>query len=405
MNKTITIISLNYAPEDSAIGLYSSQMAEYLVENGWEVNVVTGFPYYPQWEIADEYKDKSTWYSEKVNGVNVYRYKQFVPSNPKFSYRIIQIIDFTLGSLFGLKRIKNSDVVLSIIPFTSSAWLGKILAKRLNAKHWVHIQDFEFDAAFESGLTDDNGILKSLSKHLFNLESRILDSATLVSTISNGMLQKLKSKSRSETFFFPNWVDESFIDAKQSKKHPYLDSTKFKVLYSGNIGAKQDWELFKEVVVAFKDDQSIEFVVVGDGGMKIFVEELAKKTDNLSYYPPVPYAELNDLLCATDIHVLFQKQDVIDTVMPSKLLGMFGSSKPSIISGNKESEVALVMKGVDIGVFVSDDLKTNVVQVIRTLQQNQNERLIMGVNARNYVIENFSKITVLKRLQNKLDKL
>ena len=47
----ITIISNNYYPEDSGIGLYSAGMAEYLAQNH-NVKVITAMPYYPQWELS-----------------------------------------------------------------------------------------------------------------------------------------------------------------------------------------------------------------------------------------------------------------------------------------------------------------------------------------------------------------
>jgi colanic acid biosynthesis glycosyl transferase WcaI len=53
------------------------------------------------------------------------------------------------------------------------------------------------------------------------------------------------------------------------------------------------------------------------------------------YYPPVPYEELNDLLCR--FACAFQKNAVVDTVMPSKILGMMASAKPSIVTGNEYS--------------------------------------------------------------------
>ncbi len=69
------------------------------------------------------------------------------------------------------------------------------------------------------------------------------------------------------------------------------------------------------------------------------------------YYPPVPYNELSDLLCSTDIHLLFQKPNLLDTVMPSKVLGMMASAKPSIIIGHKDSEINSTFKTTDAGSF------------------------------------------------------
>ena len=62
MKKKITIIGINYYPEDTAIGLYTSQLAAYYHSQNIEVTILTGFPYYPAWEINSEYKSKSKFY-------------------------------------------------------------------------------------------------------------------------------------------------------------------------------------------------------------------------------------------------------------------------------------------------------------------------------------------------------
>ena len=60
MDNNITIIGINFYPEDSSTGLYSTQMAEYLSKRH-NVDIITGFPYYPEWEIRKEYQNKSKY--------------------------------------------------------------------------------------------------------------------------------------------------------------------------------------------------------------------------------------------------------------------------------------------------------------------------------------------------------
>ena len=55
----------------------------------------------------------------------------------------------------------------------------------------MHVQDFEFDAAFETGLSKKSGLLPKL---IFKVESFFLNRADSVSTISYGMLKKLAGK-------------------------------------------------------------------------------------------------------------------------------------------------------------------------------------------------------------------
>ena len=401
----IAIISLNYYPEDTAIGLYSTQMAEFLVQNGWDVTVITGFPYYPEWKIPETYKIEKKYLEEQIQGVRVLRFKQFVPSNPTFFKRIIHILDFTSGSLSNLKKVNKTEIVLSIIPFTSSAWLGKKLTKRLHAKHWIHIQDFEFDAAFQSGLASKSGLRAFLPKILFNLESSLLKSANIASTISETMMDKLKEKTNTKTFLFPNWIDPDSIDPGKAMTHPYLKAKSFKILYSGNIGFKQDWIFFQKVVGHFEKQSNIEFIVVGDGAKRTLIENLARKFNNINYYQNVPYNQLNDLLCSANLHVFFQNEDVINAVMPSKILGMLASGKPSIVTGNMNSEVAKIIREANAGNFYDSADFEGVVEGI-TFYKNQFNFLDKNnPTARNYMIKKYAKNNILSSFLKELNVL
>jgi len=401
----ITLIGINFYPEDSSTGLYSTQMAEHLAE-GYKVDIITGFPYYPEWEIRKEYKSKKTFLEEKKDDINIYRYKQYVPKNPSFKNRIIHLLDFTLGSIRNVLKIKKCDLVICVVPFTSSITLGLLMAKLRGAKVWVHIQDFEFDAAVESGLAgEQKGLKAKIFKGLFWLEKKLLDKADLVSTISYGMISKLKTKTSSETYFFPNWVDENFIDPQKTKKHELMQSVKFKLLYSGNIGAKQDWDFFIRIVKYFQENKNIEFVIVGAGAKKEWLVEQTKEFSNVTHHMPVEYETLPDLLCSADLHVLFQKNDVVDTVMPSKLLGMMASQRASLVTGSLESEVAKVFDKSKGGYFYDSECFDEVVNSITELSLNQKKAKEMGVNARTYIVEHFSASKVLVNFELKVQEI
>lgn len=380
-------------------------MAEYLAQSH-QIDVITGFPYYPEWKIREEYKKKPTYLFEQKNDIKVYRYKQYVPQQPTFKNRILHLLDFTFGSFRNVLNIKKCDLVICIVPFTSSIVLGLFLAKLRGAKVWVHIQDFEFDAAVESGIAGKKSGLKSkIFDGLFWLEKKLLDKADIVSTISYGMLNKLESKTTTKNYFFPNWVDENFINPLTCKPHPLMQSTKFKILYSGNIGAKQDWDFFLKVVDYFKENETIEFIVVGAGAKKEWLLEKTKNLLHVRHYQPIVYEELPDLLCSADLHILFAKNDVVDTVMPSKLLGMMASAKPCIVTGNLDSEVAKVFEKSDGGYFFDSENFEKVVKSIELLTFDQVKSDNMGNNARKYIIERFSSKKVLNDFENKIKDL
>lgn len=401
--KKIIIIGINYYPEDSAIGLYSTEKAEFLVRQGFDVTVITGFPYYPQWEIREDYKSKGYLVKENINGVKIYRSKQYVPKDPTFTKRIIHLTSFTFGNFINLFKVGKPDIVISIIPFTSSSLLGWFLKKRYKAKHWVHIQDFEFDAAIDSGLLTGNK--KFVIKSLQRIEKFVLNKADIVSTISYGMINKLKTKTDTNTYYLTNWIDVKKFSSTVIKTHKYLTSNAFKILYSGNIGAKQDWLFFIEFLNKLKGIDNVEVIVVGEGAEKDNLLQRIKNYTFVKHHNLVPYNELPSLLFGADLHILFQKTDVIDTVMPSKILGMMASAKPSIVTGNLKSEVATVFEDSNGGFYFGSNSIEDIINQIILLKENKKLCLELGQNAKAYVEEKYSKDKVLNKFINQLNNL
>jgi colanic acid biosynthesis glycosyl transferase WcaI len=399
MKNKITIVGINFWPEDTAIGLYTYQLANFYREQGLEVNVITGFPYYPEWRINSEYRSKKTYYEESINGIKIYRFKQYVPKKPIFFKRILHLLHFTLGSFINLFKIKKTDVVLCVVPFIGCVLIGKFLAKLKGAKLWVHIQDFEFDAVRDSNLVDEKTDKNIIFRILFYVESKLLNSADLLSTISFSMLKKLKGKTKIkiEKKLLPNWVDQNFIVPEGHKKHSYLKSDKFKILYSGNIGEKQDWDFFIKFAKELDKEKDIQIIVVGNGSKRYWLEEKLLDLENIWFYNPVAYSELSDLLCSADLHILFQKVNLIDTVMPSKILAMMASKRPSLITGSLKSEVAKVIIESKGGKFFETNTTTDVLNYVYELKSNKKLINNYGENSRSYIVEKFSKNQILNQ--------
>jgi colanic acid biosynthesis glycosyl transferase WcaI len=396
----ITIISNHYYPEDSGIGLYSTGMAEFLAQKN-TVKVIAATPYYPQWKIYQEYDKNGLFSTEVINGVEIFRFKQFTPEIPTFKGRIFQMIHFFMGSFFNVLKIKKNDIIIVVMPFTISAILGWFVKIFRGGKLWIHVQDFEFDAAFETGISNKKGFL---SKVIFRMERFIFNRADFMSTISNGMLNKLETKSNTKKYFFPNWIDHSKINPDLAKPSVLFDTSKFNILYSGNIGAKQDWDFFIDFVSACQEMRQVQIYLIGEGAKRKEVVESLKQFQNCKYYPPVRYEELNDLLCNADLHLLFQKHTVVDTVMPSKILGMMASAKPSIVTGNEYSEVKYNLEISEGGFYFYQDKKLHeIMRVLKNLMENPEQSEIIGSKARKFVIEKYSIESVLSQFQEDIE--
>ena len=187
VNKSITIITPNYYPEDTAIGYYTTDFANNLAARGFEVQIITGFPYYPQWKIAESYRELPNYYKETIDNITVYRYKMYLPNKVTFLGRIKMMLSLLKGTFKNIQNIENTDLVICVVPFTLFVFPAFLLAKKSRAALWIHIQDFEFDLAFETGVSK-NFISNFMKSFVLKLEKYLLNKGAIISSISYKML-------------------------------------------------------------------------------------------------------------------------------------------------------------------------------------------------------------------------
>jgi colanic acid biosynthesis glycosyl transferase WcaI len=217
------------------------------------------------------------------------------------------------------------------------------------------------------------------------------------------MLAKLKEKTNTTTYYLPNWIDATESDPSQVAQHPYFSQDKFSILYAGNVGDKQDWSLFKKIVAAL-DFTKFEVIVVGAGAKMELLKEQLKASD-VQFYDPVPLEGLASLLASADVHILFQKAEVVDTVMPSKILGMMASARPSIITGHPDAEPAKIIEVSQGGYYKSTTDAQEIVAILNSLRTNSDRATLMGSNARKFIVEKYARKAILKDFTDTLRRL
>lgn len=405
----ILIYGINYAPELTGIGKYTGEMAEWMVQQGHNVSVITSMPYYPEWETHKNYKGK-WWHTEVINNVTVHRCPMYVPKKVTSVKRILHEFSFILSSLvYWLKLLftNKADVVISIAPPFHLGFTATVYSKLKKVKLITHIQDLQVDAAKDLGMIKN----KSFLSIMFKAEKYLLDKSSIVSTISEGMLKKVygKSISKEKTILFPNWVDESIIyplskDSSLRKSMGFDDQDKI-ILYSGNLGEKQGLEILIEAAHYFLPQKDIKFLIVGSGGGKSKLESAVAKGQLLNVYfkPLQPYLQLSALLATADIHLVLQKKSAADLVMPSKLTSILAAGGYALVTALPGTTLHDVITEHQIGQLLEPESTNDLINAINFALTNNNE----GVkkNARYYAEKFLSKEHVLKNFENELSKL
>jgi len=405
----ILIYGLNYAPELTGIGKYTGEMSSWLASRGHEMRVVTAPPYYPAWSIREDYRGR-LYRTEKIAGEPiVYRTPLYVPAKPTGLKRMAHLFSFMLGSLPVMLRqiFWKPDIVFTVEPTFFGAPLALLVAQATDAASWLHVQDFEVDAAFDLGLLPAKGPVHALA---LGLEEFFTRSFTRVSSISHKMVERALGKGvpSDRTILFPNWVDVDAIrpqplGASNSFRGELGLEEKIVILYSGNMGAKQGLELLAPLAEAFENDDRVHFLFCGDGAFRPQLETLVAHRPNVTLLPLQPFARLNDLLNAADIHLLPQRAGAADLVMPSKLTGMLSSGRPVVATADAGTQVAHVVEGCGLVVPAEDALALNA--AVRRLIDDESLRRELGEAARVYAVEHLGKEQVLEEFERNLKAL
>lgn len=405
----ILIQSINFSPELTGIGKYTGEMAEWLAEHGHQVRVVTAPPHYPQWQV---FPGHSAWrpsrermHIEALGGsLEVYRCPLWVPRTPRGWRRIFHLLSFSVGSLPTMLRqvAWQPDVVLLIAPTIICSPQALCVARLAGAVAWLHVQDFEVDAAFN--LRDFSSL--SLRRFVQALERGLMSRFHRASAISDRMVERLSTKglNSEQSVLFPNWVDTSLIypltRPSSFRTKLEIDEDTVVALYSGSMGKKQGLELLMAASRRLADRSDVQFVFCGDGPDRDAFAQAARGAGRVKLLPLQPPDRLNELLNLADIHLLPQVADAADLMMPSKLTGMMASGRAVVATARAGTQLATVLDGCGLAT-PPGDVDAFVAALVQ-LAANRNLRTKMGAQAREYAIEHMGKDQILGRFEEEL---
>jgi colanic acid biosynthesis glycosyl transferase WcaI len=286
-----------------------------------------------------------------------------------------------------LFRRKKFDYIFIAVP---SFMLGLIgLYYRFFSRKTIvlyHIQDLQIDAADNLGMIKSRGLLKLL----YGIERFVLKHVNHVSTISEGMREKVLAKSASlkECLLFPNWINNKNIYPISPK--PVIDKDMLRnkkiIFYSGAIGEKQGLEIILEAAAYFSRRKDLVFLISGEGPYKQKLTELAQQQQlsNLVFYNLMPIEEFNTMLNAAYIHLVVQKESGSDLFLPSKLTNILGIGGCVIVTATQGTSLFDIISGHKCGCLIHPSDVQALCNAIEELDSNDDKRNFFAANALEY---------------------
>lgn len=316
-------------------------MAEGLLAEGCEVDVLTCLPNYPKGRIFDRYRSHFSL-KELHNGVSIYRYwiKATVSKNPLA--RIINMFSFaTTMWWFAMKRnrIKKYDRVIIQTPSLVAASSAMTIFKKLYGKKCVlNVSDIWPDTAVEMGAMQKGSrsyrFMAMLERYLYRNSDAVLgQSKEILNHVSTFGI------SNEKLLLYRNLQHYDIGQGTKSKHTP------LRIVYAGLLGVAQNiLDIIKNIDFAAL---GAELHLYGGGNQAKEIEEYTTANAvNVHYHGVIDKSQIAVELAKYDASIVPLAVRITGAV-PSKIFDLMPLGLPMIFCGGGEG--AQIVNDYEIG--------------------------------------------------------
>jgi colanic acid biosynthesis glycosyl transferase WcaI len=367
------VITHLFLPDSCGGAPIFSDLCYGLASRGIDVTVRCAYPYYPEW------KDKSGKNGLRIErcedrGLKIERYGLYIPRNPRSVLeRLLYEGSFFLSISRSLFRGPSFDAVLVFCPLAGSvayAALNKLLH---GAPLFLSIMDLPADAASASGMTRGKWLPR-----LFQWVQRgLFNTADVWRSISPIMIERLETfRRRSQPILFvPDWLHPSIADelGRLPSKVGRPPADPVRLLYSGNVGAKQGLLEFCKLLAACVAPFHFRIHADGGGAAQVRNWVAACGDPRFSFGPLVEESAFVRALHETDLYVITEKPENRAAFFPSKTIPAMASGTPILAVSAPESPLGLEVRTQGLGPWFSWSEAGAVARLLATLPERGEE--------------------------------
>jgi len=328
----VLLLTQWFDPEPTFKGLV---FARELVRQGFEVEVVTGFPNYPGGQMYAGYKIKLIQ-REFIDGVQITRLPLYPSHDISAVSRVMNYLSFAASAfVYCLFIAKRADVMYAYHPPLTVGIAASLIRKLRDIPLVYDIQDMWPDTLRATGMLNNLRSLALVGRVCDWVYKQVDQLVVLSPGFKRLLVQRGVSDRKIEVIY--NWADESaLISQVGSLPEDFPGPDRFRVMFAGNIGRAQALDTLLDAAAILQGTSSrASFVMLG-GGLEVSrlkARANQMKLGNVVFLPPVAMSEVGRLLAAADVLLVHLRKDpLFEITIPSKTQAYMAVGKPLLMA-------------------------------------------------------------------------
>lgn len=365
-----------FYPEKNSSATLPFDTARFLVEKGYSVDALCGYPkeYTDQMEVLQK---------ETVDGVRIQRMRYIQLDRKKKLSRLVNYFSFTFAALMRVFKLRNYRCVITysnppILPFVPA------LANLLFGTRLVFVAyDVYPEVAYASGTVRQGDpidlVAKGLNKMIYKRASMVL---ALTHEMKTFLIENRKHLSKERITVIPNWAHEEMLTHSEIRfTDGSVKNSPFVISYIGNMGTCQEMETLARGVEFLRDRKDIRFQFVGHGNKVLQLKERLAGFGNVRFYDFLTGDAFDKLVQESSCFVVTLEKGICGMCAPSKYYSYLYSGKPIIAIMEKESYLfeEVVKRKIGYGIEIGDT--DRLIEVICSMSKDSCGIQTMGKNA------------------------
>lgn len=395
----VLFVTHYYPPEVNAPATRTHEHLSRWRKAGEGVRVVTCQPNCPTGNVYSGYRNPILGEPDEVDGVKVERVWTLIAANSGTLRRTANYFSFLISACAKGFFLPRPTLIVATSPQFFAGWAGIIVGKIRRIPVVLEVRDVWPQSIAAVGAIKNNWVLR----FLVFLEQMMYRWADHIVTVGEGYKTHIEERlgpkrAAGKVSIITNGVDvNKFLpqDADQTFLQKHDLEGKFVCSYVGTIGMAHglDVVLRAASVLKRKNRDDVVFLMVGDGARREKLEAMSKHLgvdDRVKFLGIVPKEDLPKIMASSDAMLVhLKKDDLFETVLPSKIFEIMAMQRPIIMGVRGEARA--IVNEAHAGISMEPECEEDLVAAIERLADNPELADELSESGRKFVSEFYNR--------------